>query len=137
MASHVMPEPVDPAPGAEVVEFPWSEASSAVTKLDSASTELENQVTFREAMYPSLDEWEGDHHDDFVETYDSLMSRAAGIVETLGSVATAIVGGAEDAAADQVTANNLAAERAEEAAALEVMAAADAAEPAPGLGRYY
>jgi uncharacterized protein YukE len=136
MASHVMPDPVEPAPGAEVVEFPWSEASSAVAELDSAATELDNQGLSRASLYPSLDEWEGQYRDDFDETYDSLMSTASGIVETLNSVAAAIVTGAEDAAADQFTANNLAAERAEEAAALQAMAATETTEPASGLGRY-
>jgi uncharacterized protein YukE len=135
MASHTMPEPVEPAPDAEIVEYPWAEASSAVAELDLTATELDNQIVGRGGMYPTLDEWQGGYHDDFVETYDSLMSRASGIVETLSSVATAIVDGADDAAADQFTANNQAAERAEEAAALQATTTATT-QPVSGHGQY-
>jgi uncharacterized protein YukE len=132
-----MPDPVEPAPDADVIEYPWSEASGAVTELDNAAAELDAQLVARAEMYPNLDEWEGGYHDDFVQTYDSLVSRASWIAETLNSVATAIVTGAEDAAADQFTANNQAAERAEEAAELQAMAAAETAEPTQGVGRPY
>lgn len=106
MASHELPAQVAPAAGAEVVEFPWSRASSALAQLDLAATELGNQLTARGGMTPSLVDWEGGYRDDFDETYEAIMDTASGLVETLNSVASAIVSGAEDAVADQTSANN-------------------------------
>jgi uncharacterized protein YukE len=129
--NHQLPDPVAPASGAEVVDFPRAAASGAIAELDAAATELANQLSGRALLHPSLVDWEGRHREDFDATYEALMSQAEGIVETLGSVASAIVGGAEDAAADQTTANQVAEREATEHQAAVRQAEAAAATVPP------
>lgn len=119
---HELPDPVAAAPGATVVDFPWAAAGAAIAQLDAAATELANQLTGRAEMHPRLTDWQGRHRHDFGETYEDLVTRAEGIIETLNSVASAVVDGADDAVADQSTANRTA----EREAADERAAAASA-----------
>jgi uncharacterized protein YukE len=133
--NHELPDPVAPTSGAEVVDFPWAAVSGAIAELDAAATELANQLSSRSLLHATLVDWEGRYREDFDETYESLVTRAEGIVETLGSVAGAVVGGAEDAVADQTSANQVAErEAAEREARAQAEAEAEAAAAAPPAG---
>jgi hypothetical protein len=113
-----MPAPVEPAPGAEVVEFPWDAAASAVGALHEAAATLRGQLDSRAALLPTIVDWEGSYRDDFDAAYTRLTATASGLAETLASRAGSVISAAETAAAQQM-ANNTAAE---EAAAAEATA---------------
>jgi uncharacterized protein YukE len=105
MASHELPEPVTAVPGATVVDFPWSQASSALAALDQAANALNGQLGERADMQARLADWRGRYRDEFDETYDQLVSRASGIADSLIGLASSIVTGAEDAVSAQLAEN--------------------------------
>lgn len=136
-----MPAPVAPAPGANVVSFPWEAAATAVAVLQDAAATLRAQLDARSLLLPSIVDWEGRFRDDFDATYERLTTTATGLAETLTSRASSIISAAESATAQQ-TANNAAAaeeaaEAAEQAAREAEAGLADPAGPAvaaPGAG---
>jgi hypothetical protein len=120
-----MPAPVVAEPGADIVPFPWAEATSAMAALHAAAATLRGQLDARSLLLPTIVDWEGSYRDDFDTAHTRLTTTAAGLAETLASRAGSIVSAAESAAAQQA-ANNTAA--AEERAAQEARAEQEAAE---------
>lgn len=96
-----MPARVEAVDGAAVVDFPWEAAGSAVEAYNAASSTLESQLGARPDMVGTLDDWLGTFRDDFDDTYARLTTVAGGLKERFTSLASLIVGGAEDANAEQ------------------------------------
>lgn len=92
-----MPARVDAVAGAVQVDYPWTEAGSAVTALNEAATALGSQLERRAGMIPALDDWEGVYRTEFNAKRWSLEFAAAGLKEGLTGLASSIVSGAEDA----------------------------------------
>lgn len=113
-----MPARVEAVENAIVVDFPWGAATSAVAALNAASAELDSQLGARAGMVGTLAEWQGAFRTEFDEAYHRISSTAGGVKESLASLASSIVGGAEDANEEQRQ-NNA---RAEQAAAENVPA---------------
>jgi uncharacterized protein YukE len=100
-----MPAQVQPVDGAEVVDFPWASASSAVSALNAASSTLGSQLGARPGMLDTLNDWVGSYRDEFDPAYRRISSTASGLKETMATLASNIVSGAEDANARQSTLN--------------------------------
>jgi hypothetical protein len=92
-----MPVRVQPVAGAVVVDFPWSEASTAVTALNDAVTALGTQLEARATLAPTIVDWAGTYRNEFNGADNRLTTTATGLRETLAAVASWIVGGAESA----------------------------------------
>lgn len=119
-----MPAPVEPVPGADVVNFPWDEAATAVAVLHDAAATLRAQLDDRSLLLPSIVDWEGSYRDDFDVTYQGLILVTTGLAASLTSRASGIVSVAESAKAKQIT-NNVAAEEAAAQAVRDAQAAQD------------
>lgn len=104
MASE-MPARVDAIDGAVVVDFPWEAATSAMAELDAASATLDSQLGTRADMAGTLDAWLGTYRDEFDDADGRMTSTASGLRESLATLASSIVGGAEDANEQQRAAN--------------------------------
>lgn len=104
MASE-MPARVEAVDGAVVVDFPWEAASSAVAELDAASATLDSQLGTRADMVGTLEDWAGAYRDEFDDAHSRTTSTAGGLKETLATLASSIVAGAEDANQQQRTNN--------------------------------
>lgn len=100
-----LPAKVEPVENAVVVDFPWAEARTAVAALNAASSTLGTQLESRPGMVATLSDWEGAFRTDFDETHQRITSTASGLKERLTTLAQSIVGGAEDANAEQRTKN--------------------------------
>jgi uncharacterized protein YukE len=107
-----MPARVAAIPGARVVDFPWADATAAVAALNDASATLGTQLETRVGMIATIVDWEGTYRDEFDATYSRLKTSGEGLKTTLANLASAIVGGAEDANQEQRTANSTAEEAA-------------------------
>ncbi|MGH9110881.1 MAG: hypothetical protein ACRDZN_01040 [Acidimicrobiales bacterium] len=92
-----MPTKVEAVTGAIVVDFPWTAASAAVTALQQASSTLGTQLESRATMLPTIVDWAGTYRDEFDRAYHRLTTTAASLKETLTSLGSSIVSGAEDA----------------------------------------
>lgn len=102
--------------GAEVVDFPWDDATAAVQALDAAANELSAQIETRGEMRQTITDWQGAYRDEHDDEHSSLATSLWGLVGTLVFRGGAIVGGAEDAAAQQLLNNTAAVQAREEAA---------------------
>lgn len=96
-----MPERVEPVDGAEEIDFPWSDARTALPALDAAADEIHDQLGHRPDMRATLDEWEGTYRNEFDDTDDRLMDYGSAAKDSLRVYAGAIVQGAESANAEQ------------------------------------
>lgn len=96
-----MPARVEPENGAEEVDFPWSDARTAVAALDAAADKLHDQLGRRPDMRGTLDEWEGTYRNEFDDTDDRLMAYGSAAKDSLRVHASAIARGAESANAEQ------------------------------------
>lgn len=96
-----MPARVEAVENAVVVEFPWGPATSAVAALNAASATLDSQLGARATMAGTLADWVGTFRTDFDEASQRISSTGSGLKERLASLASAIVGGAEDANEEQ------------------------------------
>jgi hypothetical protein len=96
-----MPERVEPVDGADEVDFPWSDARTAVAALDAAADKLHDQLGHRPDMRGTLDEWEGTYRNEFDDTDDRLMAYGSAAKDSLRVYAGAIAQGAEHANAQQ------------------------------------
>lgn len=96
-----MPARVEAVENAVVVDFPWGAATNAVAAVNAASSTLDSQLGTRADMVGTLGEWEGSFRIDFDEAYQRITSTASGLKERLTSLASSIVGGAEDANDEQ------------------------------------
>ncbi|MGH9228603.1 MAG: hypothetical protein ACRD07_07680 [Acidimicrobiales bacterium] len=92
-----MPAKVEAVAGATVAQFPWAAAASAVAALNAAATTLGTQLESRATMLLTLTDWVGAYRDEFDGTYGRLTGTASGLKETLATLASSIVSGAEDA----------------------------------------
>lgn len=92
-----MPARVDAVAGAIVVEFPWADAAAAVTALNSAASTLGTQLDSRSTMLPTIVDWEGAYRHEFDGAYARITGTASGLKETLATLASSIVSGAEGA----------------------------------------
>jgi uncharacterized protein YukE len=90
-----MPAKVEAVAGATVADFPWAAAAAAVTALNAAASTLGTQLETRASMLPTLVDWEGTYRDEFDGANARITSTASGLKETLASVASSIVSGAE------------------------------------------
>lgn len=96
-----MPERVQPADGAEVVDFPWDDARTAVSAFDAAADKIHDQLGLRPDMRDTLDEWVGTYRNEFDDTDDRLMAYGDAAKDNLRVYAGAVVQGAESANAEQ------------------------------------
>jgi uncharacterized protein YukE len=92
-----MPARVEAVAGATVAEFPWADAAAAVTALNSAASTLGTQLDSRSRMLPSIVDWEGAYRHEFDGAYARITGTASGLKETLATLASSIVSGAEGA----------------------------------------
>lgn len=92
-----MPAKVEAVAGATVVDFPWADAAAAVTALNTAASTLGAQLDSRTTMLPTIVDWEGTYRDDFDRAYGRITGTASGLKETLVTLASSIVSGAEGA----------------------------------------
>lgn len=100
-----MPAKVEPVDGADVVDFPWAAARTAVSALNDAASTLDSQLEARATMHPTIGDWTGAYRTEFDATYTRITGAADGLKETITRMAFWIVGGAE-AANHQQTTNN-------------------------------
>lgn len=103
-----MPARVEAAAGAEVVAFPWAEASSVLAAIADAATTLSSSLESRVAIWESISDWEGTFRQVFNETYLRLAGAAIDLVERAPGRAQSIVNAADDANTDQTGANEAA-----------------------------
>lgn len=96
-----MPTRVEAVPDAVVVDFPWAAATTAVAALTAASSTLGSQLESRPAMVATLTDWVGSFRDEFDSAYQRISSTGSGLKETLSTLASSIVTGAEDANQEQ------------------------------------
>jgi hypothetical protein len=96
-----LPERVEPVDGAHEVDFPWSDARTAVAALDTAADKLHDQLGQRPDMRGTLHEWEGTYRNEFDDTDDRLMAYGSAAKDNLRVYAGAIARGAESANAEQ------------------------------------
>ena len=92
-----MPAKVEAVAGATVVDFPWAAAAAAVTALNTASSTLGTQLDSRATMLPTIADWEGTYRAEFDSAYGRITATASGLRETLTTLASSIVSGADDA----------------------------------------
>jgi uncharacterized protein YukE len=92
-----MPARVEAVAGATVAEFPWAGAAAAVTALNTAASTLGDQLDARSTMLPTIVDWEGTYREEFDGAYARISGTAAGLKETLATLASSIVSGAESA----------------------------------------
>lgn len=106
-----MPTRVEPAPGADEVQFPWEAASTAVAALNAAVSTLGSQLDARPEMIDTIVDWEGRYRDQF-DNKDARIREQDGppLREELARLASSIVSEAESANQEQRN-NNLIAER--------------------------
>lgn len=103
-----LPVRVQPVTGATVVDFPWSDAATAVAALNDAGSTLGSQLEARVTLLPSIVDWVGAFRDEFDGADGRLTTTAAGLKETLASLASSIVTGAENANQQQRNYNTIA-----------------------------
>lgn len=96
-----MPAKVEPVAGAAAVDFPWSDATTAVAALNEAATTLGTQLDARVTLAPSIVDWVGAFRTEFDGADSRLTTTASGLRESLANVASWIVGGAESANSEQ------------------------------------
>lgn len=106
-----MPAKVEPVDGADEVDFPWTQATTAVTALNQAASTLGTQLETRTEMTPTLVDWTGTFRDQFDAAATRITTTASGLKETLTRVAFWIVGGAEAANQQQRTNNDAVADQ--------------------------
>jgi uncharacterized protein YukE len=92
-----MPAKVEAVAGATVAEFPWAEAAAAVTALNTAASTLGTQLDSRSTMLPTIVDWQGAYRDEFDRAYARITATASGLRQTLATLASSIVSGAEGA----------------------------------------
>ena len=92
-----MPARVEAVAGATVVDFPWAAAAAAVTALNAAASTLGAQLDARSTMLPTIVDWHGAYRDEFDRAYGRITGTASGLKETLTTLASSIVSGAENA----------------------------------------
>lgn len=92
-----MPARVEAVAGATVADFPWAAAAAAVTALNAAASTLGTQLESRSTMLPTIVDWMGTYRDEFDRAYGRITGTAAGLKETLTTLASSIVSGAEGA----------------------------------------
>jgi uncharacterized protein YukE len=92
-----MPARVEAVAGATVADFPWAAAAAAVTALSTAASTLGTQLDSRSTMLPTIVDWAGTYRDEFDRTYGRITGTASGLKETLATLASSIVSGAETA----------------------------------------
>lgn len=92
-----MPARVQPVDGAEVVSFPWGEATNAVAAFNAAAATLGEQLGGRPAMVDTLVDWVGTYRDEFNAAYSRITSTGSGLRESLTRQAWQIVNWADDA----------------------------------------
>jgi uncharacterized protein YukE len=92
-----MPARVEAVAGAAVADFPWADAAAAVTALNTAASTLGSQLDSRSTMLPTIVDWAGTYRNEFDRAYGRITGTAAGLKETLATLASAIVSGAEGA----------------------------------------
>jgi hypothetical protein len=102
-----MPAKVEPVGGADVVDFPWTAARTAVSALNAAASTLDSQLDARVTMAPTIGDWTGTYRTEFDAANTRITTAAVGLKETVTRMASWIVAGAE-AANDQQAANNAA-----------------------------
>ena len=100
-----MPAKVEPVAGAEVVDFPWGAARTAVSALNAAASTLDSQLEARVAMHPTIADWTGAYRTSFDAAHSRITESASGLKETVTRMAFWIVGGAEAANHQQTTHN--------------------------------
>lgn len=100
-----MPAKVEPVDGADVVDFPWAAARTAVSALNAAASALDSQLDARVTMAPTIVDWTGTYRIEFDAAYTRIATAAVGLKETVTRMAFWVVSGA-DAANDQQTVNN-------------------------------
>jgi hypothetical protein len=100
-----MPAKVEPVDGADVVDFPWGAARTAVSALNAAASTLDSQLDARVTMAPTIVDWAGTYRTEFDAAHTRITTAAVGLKETVTRMAFWIASGAE-AANDQQTANN-------------------------------
>ena len=105
-----MPAKVEAVARATVADFPWAAAAAAVTALNAASSTLGTQLETRATMLPTLVDWVGTYRDEFDGANGRITGTASGVKETLATLASSIVSGAEDANQAQRTYNQAALE---------------------------
>jgi uncharacterized protein YukE len=105
-----MPAKVEAVAGATVADFPWADAAAAVTALDTAARSLGTQLDSRSTMLPTIVDWVGTYRDEFDRAYGRITGTASGLKETLATLASSIVSGAEGANHAQRTYNQAALE---------------------------
>jgi uncharacterized protein YukE len=105
-----MPARVEAVAGATVAEFPWASAAAAVAALNTAASTLGTQLDTRSTMLPTIVDWEGAYRREFDGAYARITGTASGLKETLATLASSIVSGAEDANQAQRTYNQAALE---------------------------
>lgn len=96
-----MPARTEPVDGAMVVDFPWDAATAAVNALNDAVSTLDSQLGARPGMVDTLSDWRGQFRDEFDDAHQRITSTASGLKETLASLASSIVSGAESANGEQ------------------------------------
>ncbi|MGH9192880.1 MAG: hypothetical protein ACRDZ0_10485 [Acidimicrobiales bacterium] len=105
-----MPARVEAVAGATVADFPWADAAAAVTALNTAASTVGTQLDSRSTMLPAIVDWVGTYRDEFDRAYGRITATAAGLKETLATLASSIVSGAEGANQAQRTYNQTALE---------------------------
>jgi uncharacterized protein YukE len=105
-----MPAKVEAVAGATVADFPWADAAAAVTALSTAARNLGTQLDSRSTMLPTIVDWVGTYRDEFDRAYGRITGTASGLKETLVTLASSIVSGAEGANQAQRTYNQAALE---------------------------
>ena len=100
-----MPAKVEPVAGADVVDFPWAAARTAVSTLNAAASTLDSQLESRATMHPTISDWTGAYRTEFDTAHDRITTSAGGLKETLTRMAYWTVGGAEAANHQQGTNN--------------------------------
>jgi uncharacterized protein YukE len=105
-----MPARVEAVAGATVADFPWADAAAAVTALNTAASTVGTQLDSRSTMLPAIVDWVGTYRDEFDRAYGRITGTASGLKETLATLASSIVSGAEGANQAQRTYNQTALE---------------------------
>lgn len=108
-----LPARVQPDPDAQVADFPWGPAGTAISAINDAVSTLTTQLEQRATLLPTIVDWSGSFRDEFDTAYAQVTGTGSGVKETLQTLASSIVSGAEEANSAQSIYNNEAIRRRE------------------------
>jgi hypothetical protein len=92
-----LPARVRATDGAEVIDFPWASAASAMAAVQHAAGGLSASLEARAMMHPAIVDWRGAYRDEFDLAHRRLVAAAGDLVERAAGRAQSVVAAAEAA----------------------------------------